>query len=84
MGFLLNFTVKNTVNSAKKWMPGLHGIEASEALMQWVATRRKSVEIIDHLSFMVQNLQVTGSMKEHLLRSKKFYQKGDSLVPSPA
>ena len=29
MGFLLNFTVKNTVNSAKKWMPGLHGIEAS-------------------------------------------------------
>ncbi len=85
MGFLLNFTVKNTVNSAKKWMPGLHGIEASEALMQWVATRRKSVEIIDYLSFMVdQNQQKTGSMKEHMFRSKKYYQKGDSLVPSPA
>jgi hypothetical protein len=85
MGFLLNFTVKNTVNSAKKWMPGLHGIEASEALMQWVATRRKSVEIIDDLSFIVDEYQQeTGSMREYMFRSKKCYQKGDSLVPSPA
>ena len=31
-----------------------------------------------------QNQELTGSMKKHMFRSKTYYQKGDSLVPSPA
>ena len=50
MGWLLNFAIKNTVNSAEKWMDGLQGVAASDALMDWVKTRKKSDEISSFLA----------------------------------
>jgi len=54
MGFITNalvkLTVKNTVNSAKKWTKGKRGTDASIALYGWVNTRKRANEIMMSLS----------------------------------